>query len=143
MKIGLSYSRCVLDIVEGRVRLQDVLVIIARTDFDPRNDAEWADIWAGYRVGYHGTAIGRSRREWGLSSHSQQEFRDASIELWETGRLHQPRKFGWNPVRRAEFWLEAVLPPSELERNPAAKDAWDRFQVIAGLSNIQVDQEYH
>lgn len=142
MKIGLSYSRCVLDIVEGRVRLQDVLVIIARTDFDPHDDAQWADIWAGYR-GHHGTAIGRSRAEWGLSSHSEQEFRDVSIQLWETGRLHQPRKFGWNPGRRPEFWLEAVLPPSELERNPAARDAWDRFQVIAGLSNIHVDREYH
>ena len=32
MKIGLSYSRCVRDIVEGRVDIDDVLVIIARTD---------------------------------------------------------------------------------------------------------------
>ncbi len=142
MKIGLSYSRCVLDIVEGRVDMEDVLVIIARTDFDPRDDQQWADIWAGYR-GHHGTAIGRSRREWGLSGHTEQEFRDVSIQLWETGRLHQPRKFGWNPGRRPEYWLEAVLPPSELDRNPAARDAWDRFQVIAGLSNIKVDQEYH
>jgi len=142
MKIGLSYSRCVLDIVEGRVDMEDVLVIIARTDFDPRDDKHWADIWAGYS-GHRGTAIGRSQREWGLSSHSEDEFRHVSIQLWDTGRLHQPRKFGWNPGRRAEFWLEAVLPPSELERNPAARDAWDRFQVIAGLSNIRVDREYH
>jgi hypothetical protein len=139
MKIGLSYSRCVLDIVEGRVDMEDVLVIIARTDFDPRDDQQWTDIWAGYSGG----EWSRSRAEWAGSNHSEQEFRDASIELWETGRLHQPRKFGWNPGRRREFWLEAVLPPSELERNPAAKDAWDRFQVIAGLSNIQVDREYH
>ena len=139
MKIGLSYSRCVLDIVEGRVRLQDVLVIIARTDFDPRDDQQWADIWAGYSGG----EWNRSRAEWAGSNHSEQEFRHVSIQLWDTGRLHQPRKFGWNPGRRAEFWLEAVLPPSELERNPAARDAWDRFQVIAGLSNIRVDREYH
>jgi hypothetical protein len=141
MKIGLSYSRCVLDIVEGRVDIGDVLVIIARTDFDPRDDAQWADIWAGYR-GHHGTAISRSRQEWGLSSHTEQEFRDVSIQLWETGRLHQPRKFGWNPGRRPEFWLEAVLPPSELDRNPAAQDAWDRFQVIAGLANINLNHNY-
>jgi hypothetical protein len=54
--------------------------------------------------------------------------------------------FAFEPVteqRRPEYWLEAVLPPSELERNPAAKDAWDRFQVIAGLSNIRINQEYH
>jgi hypothetical protein len=30
-----------------------------------------------------------------------------------------------------------------LERNPAARDAWERFQVIAGLSNIRINQEYH
>jgi hypothetical protein len=139
MKIGLSYSRCVLDIVEGRVDMEDVLVIIARTDFDPRDDQQWADIWAGYS----GSDWSNSRPEWTGSNHTEQEFRDVSIQLWETGRLHQPRKFGWRPARRAEFWLEAVLPPSELERNPAARDAWDRFQVIAGLSNIQVDREYH
>ena len=33
MKIGLSYSRCILDIVEGRVDINDVLVVIARTNF--------------------------------------------------------------------------------------------------------------
>jgi hypothetical protein len=139
MKIGLSYSRCVLDIVEGRVDMEDVLVIIARTDFDPRDDKHWADIWAGYS----GSDWSNSRPEWAGSNHTEQKFRDTSIQLWETGRLHQPRQFGWRPARRAEYWLEAVLPPSELERNPAARDAWDRFQVIAGLSNIRVDREYN
>jgi len=139
MKIGLSYSRCVLDIVEGRVDMADVLVIIARTDFDPRDDAQWPGIWAGYS----GSEWSRSRAEWAGSDHTEQEFRNVSIELWETGRLHQPRKFGWNPARRPEYWLEAVLPSSELERNPAARDAWERFQVIAGLSNIRINQEYH
>jgi hypothetical protein len=40
MKIGLSYSRCVKDIVDGVVDIADVLVIIARTDFDPHDDAQ-------------------------------------------------------------------------------------------------------
>jgi hypothetical protein len=38
MKIGLSYSRCVLDIIEGRVNIDDVLVLITRTNFDPNVD---------------------------------------------------------------------------------------------------------
>jgi hypothetical protein len=38
--------------------------------------------------------------------------------------------------------LEAVLPSSELEKNVAAKDAWDNFQVIAGLTNVKLDKEY-
>ena len=54
MKIGLSYSRCVRDIVDGKVDIRDVLVIITRTDFDPRNDDQWAGIWTGY-----GAALGK------------------------------------------------------------------------------------
>jgi hypothetical protein len=47
-----------------------------------------------------------------------------------------------NPHRRSEFWLETCLPDSELDRNPAAKKAWDQFQVIAGLSNVTIDKTY-
>ena len=45
MKIGLSYSRCVRDIVDGTVDIDDVLVLITRTDFDPHNDDQWSSIW--------------------------------------------------------------------------------------------------
>jgi hypothetical protein len=72
----------------------------------------------------------------------ESRFREVSIELWETGRLHQPRKFGARPARRSEIWLEAVLPDSELESRPAVKDAWDKFQMIAGLTNVKLDREY-
>ena len=47
MKIGLSYSRCVRDIVDGTVDIDDVLVLITRTDFDPRDDTQWQGIWKG------------------------------------------------------------------------------------------------
>ncbi len=138
MKIGLSYSRCVLDIVEGRVDMEDVLVIIARTDFDPRDDAQWSGIWAGYSGGN----FANTHMEWGYSTHSEQEFRDTSIQLWETGRLHQPRKFGRSPRRLPYHWLEAVLVEGDLENNVAAKDAWDQFQVIAGLTSVNMDKKY-
>jgi hypothetical protein len=140
MKVGLSYSRCVLDIVEGRVDFYDVLVVITRTDFDPRDDEQWAGIWEGY---CHG---GMSRAEWGHydfnSKDDEDKFRSVSIMLWEDGKLHQPRKFGAHPARRSEFWLETVLPESELARNPAVRDAWDQFQTVAGLTNVKLNKEY-
>ena len=141
MKIGLSYSRCILDIVEGRVGIDDVLLLITRTDFDPRDDDQWAGIWSGYvRAG------GFSRPEWSDYNFSDKEhevkFRSVSIVLYESGKMHQPRQFGAHPQRRREYWLETCLPSSELDRNPAAKDAWDRFQVIAGLTNVTLDKEY-
>lgn len=145
MKIGLSYSRCVRDIVDGAVDINDVLVIITRTDFDPRNDGQWKGIWVGYGGGSPNmssfSGFSRSAPEW--AGHSDEaRFREVSIELWESGRLHQPRQFGARPQRRPEIWLEAVLPSSELERNPAAKAAWDQFQTIAGLTNVKLDNQY-
>lgn len=138
MKIGLSYSRCVRDIVDGKVDINDVLVIISRTDFDPHNDEQWTDIWHGYH-----SRGNWSNPEWAhYPDKDESKFRDVSIELWETGKFHQPRKFGSHPARRAEIWLEAVLPSSELDRNPAAKNAWNQFQTVAGLTNVKLDKDY-
>ncbi len=138
MKIGLSYSRCVRDIVDGVVDIADVLVIISRTDFDPHDNEQWQGIWQGYHQ-----RGGWSNPEWGhYAEEDEDRFRSVSIELWETGKLHQPRKFGAHPSRRPEIWLEAVLPSSELKKNPAAKIAWDKFQTVAGLTNVSLDKEY-
>ncbi len=138
MKIGLSYSRCVRDIVDGVVDIADVLVIISRTDFDPHDNEQWQGIWQGYHQ-----RGGWSNPEWGhYAEEDEDRFRSVSIELWETSKLHQPRKFGAHPSRRPEIWLEAVLPSSELKKNPAAKIAWDKFQTVAGLTNVNLDKDY-
>ncbi len=142
MKIGLSYSRCVRDIVDGVVDINDVLIIIARTDFDPHDDKQWKGIWAGYGGGQTFGSMW-SNPEWGnYPAEDEDRFRSVSIELWEQGKFHQPRKFGAHPSRRPEIWLEAVLPSEELEQNPAAKAAWDKFQTIAGLTNVELDDKY-
>jgi hypothetical protein len=140
MKIGLSYSRCVRDIVDGTVDIRDVLVLITRTDFDPRIDEQWTNIWTGYGGGQN-LGGGWSTPEWdGYTDEAR--FREVSIELWESGKLHQPRKFGFHPPRRREIWLETVLPDSELESRPAVKEAWDQFQMLAGLTNTKLDKNY-
>jgi len=138
MKIGLSYSRCVRDIVDGVVDIDDVLVIISRTDFDPHDDNQWNSIWVGYHDSY-----GLSNPEWrNYPPEDEDRFRSVSIELWESGKLHQPRQFGAHPARRPEIWLETVLPSSELAKNPAAKNAWEKFQTVAGLTNVELDDKY-
>jgi hypothetical protein len=135
MKVGLSYSRCVRDIVDGIVDIDDVLVVISRTDFDPNNDTQWKSIWNGYRW---------SNPEWaGYPEEDEDKFRSVSIELWESGKFHQPRKFGAHPERRPEFWLETVLVSEEIETNPAVKAAWNNFQVVAGLTNTTLDKDYN
>jgi hypothetical protein len=134
MKIGLSYSRCIRDIIEGEVDIDDVLILITRTDFDPHNDEQWAGIWEGYHY---------LNPEWAdYPDEDEQKFRDITTRLYDSGKMHQPRQFGAHPFRRPEIWLETVLPSSELENNQAAKKAWDVFQTIAGLTNTKLDKDY-
>ena len=147
MKIGLSYSRCVRDIVDGKVSIDDVLILITRTDFNPHDDEQWSGIWIGYGGGtdnsYATGFFSQSNPEWaGTEPEDEDKYRNVSIELWESGKLHQPRKFGAHPQRRPEIWLEAVLPNTELAKNPAAQKAWDKFQTIAGLTNVELDDKY-
>lgn len=147
MKIGLSYSRCVRDIVDGKVDLDDVLVLITRTDFNPHDDEQWASIWTGYGGGtenaYSRGFFSQSNPEWaGYPAEDEAKFRIVSTELYDSGKMHQPRQFGAHPSRRPEIWLEAVLPSSELEKNPAAKAAWNKFQTVAGLTNVELDDKY-
>jgi hypothetical protein len=145
MKIGLSYSRCVRDIVDGKVSIDDVLILITRTDFNPHDDEQWSGIWLGYGGGadnaYSRGFFAQSNPEW-AGYHDEDKFRSVSIMLYDDGKMHQPRQFGAHPTRRPEIWLEAVLPNSELENNPAAKLAWEKFQTIASLSSVTLDDKY-
>ena len=135
MKIGFSYSRCVRDIVEGAVDPREVLVIISRTDFDPRDDDQWAGIWQGYRYG------GFSRAEWASAADEEESrYREVSVMLLEAGQLHQPRQFGAHPVRSPHTWVDTG--PIGIERQPqAVQDAWNQYQVLASLA--QNSTQFH
>ena len=132
MKIGLSLSRCIRDIVECRVDYDDILVIIARTDFDPHNDEHWHSIWDGYRYG------GMSNPEWegaepALSDEEASAvYRNVVRTLYDAGKLHQPRQFGTHPPRMPYYWLDCVVSPEE--HNPAQQKAWDNYQLITDLA---------
>ena len=137
MKIGLSYSRCIRDIVDGKVALRDVLVIVARTDFDPHNDEQWLGIWEGYGGGQtFGSPY--SNPEWiDYPAEDEQKFRDITIELHDSGKLHQPRQYGAHPPRLNYYWLDCVVPQNEM--TPAQQKAWDNYQLITGLSHKPVE----
>jgi hypothetical protein len=126
MKIGLSLSRCMRDILEERVDIHDVLVIVARTDVDPNNDEHWSQIWEGYLYG------GLSRAEWAGLEDREREMHELLVELQRSGKLHQPRQFGAHPARLPYHWLDCVV--SENEHNPAQQKAWDNYKMITGLS---------
>jgi len=126
MKIGLSLSRCMRDILEEKVDIEDVLVIVARTDVDPHNESHWSGIWNGYLYG------GMSNPEWAGLEDCEQIMRELLVELYESGKLHQPRQFGAHPARMPYYWLECVVPQDEM--NPAQQKAWDNYKLITDLA---------
>lgn len=131
MKVGLSFSLCVADIITGKVDESDVLVITTGTDFDPHNDQQWDQIYRGYEL------------RWSVTGHTESEFRDLSTRLYDLGRIHQPRQFdrlnrrNWSQVF-GHHWLDLMLVESELQNNVAAQDLWNKFQVVARLSGGNV-----
>lgn len=128
MKVGLSLSRCVKDIVLGKVMYEDVLVVIARTDFDPYNDAHWSQIFDGYLYG------GLSHAEWMGMEDEEEYLRHVCKQLYDDGKLHQPRQYPNGRVPRLEYyWLECFAPEEEIASNPATLKAWERYKLLAGL----------
>lgn len=127
MKIGFSLSRCLRDIYEGKVEENDVLVIIARTDVDPYNDNHWKQIWDGYLYG------GFSNPEWaGLEDH-EEGMRKLLCNMYDDGKIHQPRQFKAHPPRVPYYWLETFAPYEEVANNPAVLKAWEKYKVLASL----------
>ena len=128
MKVGLSFSRCLRDIIEGKVEYDNVLVIVSRTNLDPHNDNHWNSIWEGYTTG------GYSHPEWKDHKDKNDEFRKLAVRLYDCGKLHQPRQFKLgNPVRLPYYWLDLVVPVDDLEELPAVKAIWEQYQIVAGL----------
>ena len=129
MKVGLSLSRCVRDLFEEKVDFHDVLVVISRTDFDPKNDQHWESLWQGY---LHG---GVSSPVWHGLDDYETDIRNICIDLYENGKLHQPRQYGSTNRFRADYaWLDTIVSDDDLNHNPTVKDAWQKYQVVAGLS---------
>lgn len=134
MKIGTSLSRCVKDIYEDTVHIDEVLVVIARTDFDPEDDKQWTSIWEGYAGG---NAVGSiwSNPEWSsIPAEDEQAVRAICINLKQRGKLHQPRQYGSHPPRMNHYWYDVMLTPENLETNVAAKKAWENYKLLAELT---------
>lgn len=132
MRIGTSLSRCVRDIFDGKVSINEIMVIVARTDFDPENDIQWSNIWKGYAG--NGTGSLFSNPEWFGYGEHEQAFRDICISLKKRGKLHQPRQFGAYPLHTDYVWYDLILTDEVVDSNPGVKKAWDNYKLIAGLS---------
>jgi len=123
MKIGLSLSRCVADIARDVVAIEDVMVIIAGTNFDFTKQNEFANIKSEYDL-----------HVW--YDIPSDDITEIVKRLWYSGRIHQPRKFGGRPYTGEHHWLDLHVPP----KNPVALEAFNAYRTLLALSNeLEID----
>lgn len=129
MKVGLSLSKCVLDIFLEKVDYYDILVITTGTRFDPTNDSEWNSIWRGYSS-WHGI--------WEPYNDHELKFKEIVCDLHHAGKLHQPRNFGGHAYREPldRSWYDVMPVIDEIESNPALANSWQQFKTLASLTGV-------
>jgi hypothetical protein len=123
MKIGFSLGKCVRDIVNGTVNIDDVIVIVTRTRLV--KDEHFEQLRWSY---------GSERDYWlGLDV---DECMRVSLELFHEGKLHQPRLAGavfYSPVTNDFVWMD--LAPTANSDNAMVQAAWAKYQMVAKLSS--------
>jgi hypothetical protein len=127
MKIGFSFGRCIRDIVKGDVDINDVVAIITRTRMTEPEDMKFVIAEYMYVPHY-------------LMDLDEEKCQEVGLELWTTGRLHQPRNFGTRPVRIIEDHVWMDLVPTKLSDHEGVKEAWEQYRIMLKLSDIVPDK---
>lgn len=120
MKIGFSMGRCVRDIVSGVVDQKSVMLIISRTkmpDIESINTV--CNIYAAHD--FAGLDLDECKR--------------VAIELYNTGKLHQPRMFSDTcaAFTYPEHFIWLDLMPTVPDQTPAIIEAWSQYQMLLSL----------
>jgi len=127
MKIGFSLGRCIRDIVEGKVAIDDVAFIITATCI--REKEQLAPVINDYMF--------RDDYLYGLEEDKCQSIAD---ELWESNRLLQPRRQGLHRHKQPANSVWVDMFPTELSENQAVKTAWDSYRfMIHMVENVDTD----
>jgi hypothetical protein len=131
MKIGFSFGRCIRDIVNGTVKLDDVLVIIARTWMDDMDVVADVVHQYMYQRGY-------------LLGLDEIECQRVAAELFKSGRIHQPRALTKGAARQTipfdqYVWMDVT--PTNASDIPAVQAAWENYQMVLKLCTELPDAE--
>lgn len=124
MKIGFSLGRCVRDIVNGDVSIDDVAFIITATSIHEREQlGRIIDVYLGERNYLLGLDPDRCLA--------------VAQDLWDGNRLLQPRKQGLHRHMQPENSVWVDIFPTTLSDNESVKTAWEQYRfMIHMVENI-------
>jgi hypothetical protein len=127
MKIGFSFGRCVRDIVNGDVSIDDVAFIIAATNI--REIEQLAPVINDYMF-----------REDYLYGLDEDECQRVASELWNSNKLLQPRRQGLHRHKQPENAIWVDIFPTTASENESVKRAWDAYRFMLHMVE-NVDNE--
>lgn len=123
MRVGFNFARCIVDIVKGDVKLDEVALIVSRGTCMVRDQdvKRIVDLYAAVVAPF--------------SELDRDECERVVTILYNTGRIHQPLLFKTHyPLPNIDIvWMD--LAPSQLSDNESVKMAWDQYQVMLRLTS--------
>ena len=117
MKIGFSYGRCIRDIVEGLVSIDDVAFIIAGTAV--RDEEHMLRVVEDYmyRSGY-------------LSGLDEEKCKEVALNLWRSNRVLQPRLQGIHRHKMPENAVWVDMFPTVPSAKENVRQAWEAYRFM-------------
>lgn len=127
MKIGFSLGRCVRDIVNGDVAIDDVAFIIAATAI--REEEQLARVVEDYmyRPGY-------------LDGLDEDNCQQVALALWKSAKILQPRLQGLHRHMQPENAIWVDMFPTVATDNDTVKKSWDAYRFMLHMvENVETD----
>lgn len=124
MKIGFSLGRCVRDIVNGDININDVAFIITATSVKDQDHLD----------GVIAMYLSEPEYLYGLD---YEKCKDVARALWDSNRLLQPRRQGLHRHKQPESSVWVDMFPTTLSNNENVKKAWEAYRfMIHMVENI-------
>jgi hypothetical protein len=127
MKIGFSLGRCIRDIVNEKISIDDVAFIITSTSIHTKE--QLADVILMY-----------TSEPTYLYNCDYDKCVAVANMLWDKNRLLQPRKQGLQRHAQPENAVWVDMFPTALSEKPSVKSAWDAYRFMLHMTE-NVDNE--
>ena len=134
MLIGFELVRCLSDILERKIKYDDVLLVVTCIDYDFRQSADYNDFWRHimdpiqmmYSAGRHN-----------LHMHDKEEVHMLIDDLIYDGKLvKREQTYILDKISILDtHWFEVI--PNVEHMTPAVKEAWEYFRMLEALCRNQ------
>lgn len=127
MKIGFSLGRCVRDIVNGEIDVNDVAFLITATYIRSEEQLDNVIHHYMFEPGY-------------LLNLDFEKCKEVARVLWNSNRIIQPRAQGLHRHAQPESSIWVDIFPTASSENDAVKKAWDAYRFMLHMTE-NVDTE--